>query len=85
MPIIALVRPRCTDFDVENRIQGNLDLPLNDAGRAQVAATIDQLAELPLEAVFTSPVNPARSTAEAIADTLQLPLQVQVELQNIDH
>ena len=85
MPFIALVRPGCTDFDVENRIQGNLDLPLNDAGHVQVASTIQQLADWPLESVFTSPGDPARSTAEAIAEELQLPLRVHDELQNIDH
>ena len=64
MPIIAVVRPGCTDFDVHNRIQGNLDLPLNDEGRSQLANSISQLVAWPLEAVYTATTDPARSTAD---------------------
>ena len=85
MPIIAVVRPGCTDFDVQNRIQGNLDLPLNDDGRSQLANSISQLAAWPLETVYTAATDPARSTAEAIGDALQLPVRFHDELANIDH
>ena len=85
MPIIAVVRPGSTDFDVQNRIQGNLDLPLNDNGRDQLAASIEQLAAWPLEAVCSAAIDPARSTAEAIGGALQLPVRIHDELQNIDH
>ena len=85
MPIIAVVRPGCTDFDVQNRIQGNLDLPLNDDGRDQLAASIEQLADWPLESVRSAPIDPARSTAEAIGEALRLPVRIHDELQNIDH
>ena len=85
MPIIAVVRPGSTDFDVQNRIQGNLDLPLNDEGRSQLANSISQLVTWPLEAVYTATTDPARSTAEAIGDALQLPVQFHDELANIDH
>ncbi len=85
MPIIAVVRPGSTDFDVQNRIQGNLDLPLNENGRDQLAVSIEQLAAWPLEAVVSAPLDPARSTAEAIAEALDLAVQFHKELQNIDH
>tara|TARA_B100000029_G_scaffold159891_1_gene155647 strand:- start:5255 stop:5914 length:660 start_codon:yes stop_codon:yes gene_type:complete len=85
MPIIAVVRPGCTDFDVQNRIQGNLDLPLNEDGRSQLANSISQLAAWPLKTVYTAATDPARSTAEAIGDALQLPVRFHDELANIDH
>ena len=58
MPIIAVVRPGSTDFDVQNRIQGNLDLPLNDDGRGQLSVSIEQLAAWPLESVCAAPIDP---------------------------
>ena len=85
MPIIAVVRPGSTDFDVQNRIQGNLDLPLNDSGRGQLALSIEQLAAWPLEAVCSAAIDPAKSTAEAIGEALELPVRIHDELQNIDH
>jgi len=85
MPIIAVVRPGSTDFDVQNRIQGNLDLPLNDDGRGQLSVSIEQLAAWPLELVCAAPIDPARSTAEAIAEAMELPVRFHDELQNLDH
>ena len=84
MPIIAVVRPGCTDFDEQNRIQGNLDLPLNDRGRDQLAATITQLQLWPLDTLFTSPLEPARTTAESIGEELQVSVQFHENLKNVD-
>ena len=39
---IALVRPGSTDYDIQGRIQGNLDIPLNEMGRKQAASAVDQ-------------------------------------------
>ena len=33
---IVLIRPGSTDYDVQQRIQGSLDIPLNDQGLAEV-------------------------------------------------
>lgn len=84
MPIIAVVRPGCTDFDEQNRIQGNLDLPLNNRGRDQLAATIALLQPWPLDAVFTSRLDPARSTAESIGEEIQVSVQFHDDLRNVD-
>ena len=35
---IVLIRPGSTDYDVQERIQGSLDIPLNEQGLAEVAA-----------------------------------------------
>jgi probable phosphoglycerate mutase len=42
-------------------------MPLNAEGRAQAARLADRFRELPLDAVYTSPVERARETASAIA------------------
>ena len=66
MPTIALVRPGCTDFDDQKRIQGVLNLPLNQRGESQVKEITKLLRKFPLEIVYTSPGEPARSTAERV-------------------
>ena len=53
---IVLIRPGSTDFDVEGRIRGTLDVPLNRHGTEQVARTIDELSCWQFDAIFTSPV-----------------------------
>jgi len=84
MPIIAIVRPGCTGFDEQSRIQGNLDLPLNDRGRDQLAATITQLQPWPLDALLTSRLDPARTTAESIGEELQVSVRFHEDLRNVD-
>lgn len=63
MATVILIRPGSTDFDEQHRIQGTLDLPLNAKGEEQVVKTIEGLGSLPVEVIYTSPCEPARSTA----------------------
>ena len=84
MPIVAIVRPGCTDFDEQNRIQGVLDLPLNERGRGQLAETVDSLTDWPLGSVYASTSDPARSTAEMISEKLGLDLNITDDLQNVN-
>jgi probable phosphoglycerate mutase len=84
MPEIVLIRPGCTDFDQQDRIQGTLDLPLNLRGRAEVHDLVEQLQGHPLEAIYAPPSEPARSTAEAIAGDLGIPVKESDDLRNLD-
>ena len=40
----VLIRPGSTDYDVQARIQGSLDIPLNERGRMELAAALAPLA-----------------------------------------
>lgn len=84
MTRVVLVRPGCTDFDDQNRVQGALDLPLNRRGRDQVQDMTFGLRNVPVEVIYTSPCDPARSTAEAIGKRLGVPVKQRDELRNID-
>lgn len=64
---LYLVRHGQTDWNREGRVQGRADLPLNALGVAQSAALARHLTPVPLAAVYTSPAQRARQTAEAIA------------------
>lgn len=74
MPLITLVRHGETDWNLERRIQGTTDVPLNDTGRDQARDAAEALrAELPDDApvvVVASDLARARETAEIIAETL---------------
>lgn len=84
MSDVILIRPGCTDFDDQHRIQGNLDLPLNAAGEQQLADNIEQLEKLPIEIVLAGTCQPVRSVAESIAQALGTKLKISESWNNVD-
>jgi probable phosphoglycerate mutase len=82
---IALIRPGSTDYDAQGRIQGTLDLPLSDAGEAEVRRIIGELREHELEAIYASPAQSAWQTASTIAEALGSRLKKLEKLHNLDH
>jgi len=67
MSRFLLVRPGCTEFDEQQRIQGQLDLPLSCQGSEQVERLVQSLASVPLDKVYCSPTEPALGTAKLLA------------------
>lgn len=68
MPLrIVLVRHGLSSFNTEQRIQGRDDLStLTDAGLLQAERSGEALAEVPLAAAYSSPLQRARATAETL-------------------
>ena len=73
MTLLYLVRHGETDWNLERRVQGATDIPLNDTGRSQARATGALLATEHWDAVLASPLSRARETADIIAAELGLP------------
>lgn len=67
MTTIYLARHGESDWNVENRFQGHMDRPLTDRGFEQAAELAGLLADVPLEAVYASPLRRALATAEVVA------------------
>lgn len=64
---LYIIRHGQTDWNVQRRIQGRQDIPLNEAGRRQAAKLAGAMAFRPVTAVYSSPQLRAMETARAIA------------------
>ena len=60
---LVLVRHGETDWNVEGRIQGHLDIPLNEVGLAQAASLGNRLRREAFEAIYSSDLSRAYLTA----------------------
>ncbi len=85
MPDVVLIRPGCTDFDEQNRIQGSLDLPLSRRGHEQVDLVVQQLEGVRLDVVYSAPCEPARSTALAICHECGATFKESTDFCNLNH
>ena len=85
MARLLLIRHGQSRWNVEGRIQGQLDVPLSALGERQAAALAGRLRAMPLAAVYASPLQRAAATAEAIAAPHELPVRILPDLTEIDH
>jgi phosphoserine phosphatase len=82
---IVLIHPGSTDYDAQQRIQGALDIPLNEQGAADAATLGRELADLGVEVIYTPAHEPAEQTAQAVATALGVRLRTLDHLHNLDH
>lgn len=61
-----VIRSGATDYDLQGRIRGNLDLPLAPEGEAEAARAAARLASDPPVAIYASADEPAAATAQII-------------------
>lgn len=71
--LLYLVRHGETDWNLEHRIQGSTDIPLNSTGRTQAVTTGALLARRNWDAVISSPLSRAAETGSIIAGAVGLP------------
>lgn len=71
---IYFVRHGETDWNKERKIQGQVDIPLNEFGRHLARETAKGLKDVPFDVCFTSPLGRARETAEIILQGRDVPI-----------
>ncbi len=78
MPVIYFLRHGQTDYNAAKRVQGTLDLPINEKGREQARRNGGLLAELIGDKdrfdFIASPLLRARQTMEIVRDSMGLPM-----------
>lgn len=70
---VALVRHGETDWNIDGRLQGSSDIPLNDIGRQQARDAGSVLAADEWDTLVSSPLSRAAETADIIGDIVGLP------------
>jgi probable phosphoglycerate mutase len=71
---ILAVRHGETAWNVDTRLQGQIDISLNSTGQEQARRLAEALAEEGVEAIVASDLVRARDTAQAVAQRIGLPL-----------
>ena len=56
-----------TDWNVQHKLQGMTDIPLNENGRKQAAALAESLTGVHLDAIYSSTLSRSRDTAQTVA------------------
>ena len=74
---LVLVRHGLTDWNVERRLLGRIDIGLNESGRAQAWAAAEALKQFPLRAILSSPQVRTRETAAPIASVHGLEVEIE--------
>ncbi len=71
---LLFIRHGLTDWNLQQRFQGQTDTPLNAEGHAQAAKLAARLAAEPLDALISSDLRRARETAAPLATAWRQPV-----------
>ncbi len=85
MPRIILVRHGRTVWNEEGRYQGKIDIPLSQAGKEQARKVGEALKDIPIKAIYSSPLSRCLDTAKEIAKHHGIDVKVRDGLKEIDH
>lgn len=85
MPLILLIRHGENEFVKTGKMAGRLPgVHLNERGREQATALAEALKEVPLKAIYSSPLERAVETAEPVAAARKLEIQLRPDLLESD-
>ncbi|MCL2285225.1 MAG: histidine phosphatase family protein [Firmicutes bacterium] len=80
---IYLARHGQTAWNAEQRWQGTTDIPLNEDGLAQAAKLAEKMTIYPIQKIYSSPLQRAAVTAQAVAGKFGLSIAYEKELEEI--
>ena len=76
------VRHGQTDWNKENKVMGQIDIPLNEIGIEQANVIAEKMTNLDISHIFASPLKRTIQTSEIIAWTTNAPITIIEELKN---
>lgn len=85
MTELLIIRHGETAWNTEEIFRGRADIGLSDIGLLQAKLLAEYLRDTPVEAVYSSPLKRAVTTAEGIAGTHGLKVQTEYDLIDIDY
>lgn len=80
---LYLIRHGQTEYNAQQRFQGQIDVPLDATGETQAIAIAKYLKNRGFTRIFASDLRRARQTAEAISSETQVPVEVDAGLREI--
>ena len=81
MPLLLLIRHGENNFVKTGKMAGRLPgIHLNERGQKQAQALADALKDVPIKAIYSSPLERAMETAQPIADARKLTIQQEPDL-----
>ncbi len=81
--ILHCVRHGESSYNAQRRIQGQSDPPLSSLGRLQAQALAESMTEVPIDAIYSSPLARARQTAEPTSRALGIEIEFDDRLMEI--
>lgn len=84
-PHIFLTRHCKTEWNRGWRLQGTIDLPLSEEGRAEAIVNAEKIRLLNIDRIVTSPSTRAQETAAIYGEALQAPIVVHRGFRELDH
>lgn len=84
MSQLILIRHGQTDWNRQKRIQGSLDMPLNEDGKKEAKSISGELANFKIDAVYSSPVSCSFNTASEVAVPHKVRVKKTKQLNDLD-
>lgn len=78
--LLGLLRHGQTDWNIDLRLQGSTDIPLNETGRAQALQAAGVLNREDWDVIIASPLSRAKDTADIVAKELGMNVVIVPEL-----
>ena len=73
-----------TSYNVENRICGVSDIPLNNTGKEQAQKIGEKLLDKKIDVIISSPLQRAQETAKIISKKIKAPIEIDERIHEIN-
>ncbi len=82
---LLLIRHGQTDWNAERRIMGNQPIGLNEVGKSQIQKLAELLKPLPIESIYSSPLQRTEETSQIINAGRNLKIEFHQNLREIEY